>query len=136
MARGMHPNSLANLKKGKPIQEQPNSKQGRTPRPSSIIKAMPKDAQEKVYSVLWTALTMSNVKEAQQYVEEQAKELPECGMVLQVCIRSLLGKQGFVTLMDICDRLFGKPRQTVEMDGSMHITPPAVIIEGGDDDDD
>lgn len=135
MARGMHPNSLANLKKGRPIQEQANANHGRTPLMRNVIKSIPKDAQEKVYNVLWTALTMANVKEAQQYVEQQAAELPECGMVLQVCIRALLGKQGFLALMDICDRLFGKPRQTVEMGGSMNITPPAVIIEGGDEDD-
>ena len=136
MARGMHPNSLANLKKGRPIQEQANSRIGRTPRPSNVIKAMPRDAQEKVYSVLWTALTMSNVKEAQKYVEQQAAELPECGMVLQVCLRALLGKQGMLALMDICDRLFGKPRQTVEMDGGLNITPPPIIIEGEEDDGD
>ena len=135
MARGMHPNSLANLKKGRPIQEQENANHGRTPLAKNIIKTMPKDAQEKVYAVLWTALTMSNVKEAQQYVEEQAKELPECGMVLQVCIRSLLGKQGFGTLMDICDRLFGRPRQTTEIDGTFNVIPPPIIIEGGEDDD-
>lgn len=135
MARGVHPNSLANLKKGRPIREQANCNNGRTPLAKNIIKTIPKDAQEKVYSVLWTALTMSNVKEAQQYVEEQAKELPECGMVLQVCIRSLLSKQGFMTLMDICDRLFGKPRQTTEIDGTFNVIPPPIIIEGGDDDD-
>lgn len=136
MARGMHPNSLANLKKGRPIQEQPNSRQGRTPRPSNVIKTIPRDAQEKVYHVLWTALTMPNVKEAQKYVEQQAAELPECGLILQICLRSLLSKSGFDALMDICDRLFGKPRQTVEMDGGLNITPPPIIIEGEEDDDD
>ena len=135
MARGIHPNSLANIKKGRPIQEQPNPKNPRTPLVKNVIKTIPRDAQEKVYHVLWTALTMANVKEAQQYVEQQAAELPECGLVLQICLRSLLSKNGFDSLMDICDRLFGKPRQTVEMGGGLHITPPAVIIEGGEDDD-
>ena len=55
MARGMHPNSLANLKKGRPIQEQPNSRNGRTPMVKNVIKTIPRDAQEKVYHVLWTA---------------------------------------------------------------------------------
>jgi hypothetical protein len=136
MARGIHPNSLANLKKGKTIQEQPNANHGRYPLMQNAIKTIPQDAQEKVYSVLWTALTMSNVKEAQKYIEEQAAELPECGMILQICLRALLSKSGFITLMDICDRLFGKPKQSMHMEGGINLTPPAVIIEGGDEDDD
>lgn len=107
---------------------------GRTPLPVNAIKALPKDAREKVYGVLWTAISMNNVKEAQSYIEDQAKELPECGFVLQVCLRALLGKNGFTALMDICDRLFGKPKQLTEIEGGLNLTPPAVIIEGEEDD--
>lgn len=94
---------------------------GRPMLPCNAIKGLPKDAQEKVYNVLWSAIAMTNVKEAQAYIEDQAKELPECGMVLQICIRALLGKNGFLALMDICDRLFGKPPQAhkVDMDAKM-----------------
>lgn len=94
---------------------------GRPMLPCNAIKGLPKDAQEKVYNVLWSAIAMTNVKEAQAYIEDQAKELPECGFVLQVCIRALLGKNGFLALMDICDRLFGKPPQAhkVDMDAKM-----------------
>ena len=94
---------------------------GRPQLPVNAIKGLPKDAQEKVYNVLWSAIAMTNVKEAQAYIEDQAKELPECGMVLQICIRALLSKNGFLALMDICDRLFGKPPQAhkVDMDAKM-----------------
>ena len=94
---------------------------GRPMLPCNAIKGLPKDAQEKVYNVLWSAIAMTNVKEAQAYIEDQAKALPECGMVLQICIRALLGKNGFLALMDICDRLFGKPPQAhkVDMDAKM-----------------
>ena len=84
---------------------------GRTPLPSNVIKKLPKDARDQVYSVLWTAISLKNVKEAQSYIEDQAKALPECGVALQVCLRALLSKNGFLALMDICDRLFGKPPQ-------------------------
>lgn len=104
---------------------------GRPMLPCNAIKGLPKDAQEKVYNVLWSAIAMTNVKEAQAYIEDQAKELPECGFVLQVCIRALLGKNGFLALMDICDRLFGKPPQAhkVDMDAKMQ----GVTVNVGND---
>ena len=89
---------------------------GRPMLPCNAIKGLPKDAQEKVYNVLWSAIAMTNVKEAQAYIEDQAKELPECGMVLQICIRALLSKTGFLALMDICDHLFGKPPMAHKVD--------------------
>lgn len=110
-------------------QFQPGNKcGGRTPLPVNAIKALPKDAREKVYGVLWTAISMNNVKEAQSYIEDQAKELPECGFVLQVCLRALLGKNGFLALMDICDRLFGKPPQSHEVDMSATVQGVTVNV--------
>jgi hypothetical protein len=44
-----------------------------------------------------------------------------------------MGNRGWFALMDIYDRLFGKPRQTTEIDGTFNITPPPIIIEGEDD---
>ena len=101
---------------------------GRTPLPVNAIKALPKDAREKVYAVLWTAISLNNVKEAQSYIEDQAKELPECGFVLQVCLRALLSKNGFLALMDICDRLFGKPPQSHEVDMSATVQGVTVNV--------
>jgi hypothetical protein len=56
---------------------------------ANVIKEIPKDAQEKVYSVLWTAISMQNVKEASQYISKEADGMPECGFVLQIAIRAL-----------------------------------------------
>ena len=108
-------------KAGRPFQPGNKAGKGRQPLPVNTIKALPKDARDKVYEVLWTAIAMTNVKEAQAYIEDQAKELPECGFALQVCLRALLGKNGFLALMDICDRLFGKPAMAhkVDMDATV-----------------
>lgn len=111
----MHPNSLANLKKRVNIQDQPNANHGRYPTIANSIKAIPDDAKEKVYAVLWTAISMPNVKEASKYISKEADNLPECGFVLQVALRELQGKNGFRALMDILDRLFGKPKTNAEV---------------------
>lgn len=101
---------------------------GRPMLPSNALKKLPKDARDKVYGVLWTAISMRNVKEAQAYIEDQAKELPECGMVLQVCLRALLSKNGFLALMDICDRLFGKPPQAHKVDMDANVQGVTVNV--------
>jgi hypothetical protein len=44
-----------------------------------------------------------------------------------------MGNKGWYALMDICDRLFGKPRQITEVEGNFNITPPPIIIEGEDE---
>lgn len=79
---------------------------GRPRKLSSVIKDMPKDAQEKIYAVLWTAISMHDAKEAMTYIDGQIADMPECGFVLQVAIKALLGKNGMIALNDILDRLF------------------------------
>lgn len=80
------------------------------------LKNLPPDALEKVYSVLWTAISLPNEKEARRYLEEEAKELPgELGYTLQICIKELNGRNGFAALMQILNRIFGAPRQTSEV---------------------
>lgn len=111
----MHPNSLANLKKRVNIQDQPNANHGRYPTIANSIKSIPDDAKEKVYAILWTAISMPSVKEASKYISKEADNLPECGFVLQVALRELQGKNGFRALMDILDRLFGKPKSSAEV---------------------
>lgn len=91
---------------------------GRPRKLSSVIKGMPKDAQEKIYAVLWTAISMHDAKEAVTYIDGQITDMPECGFVLQVAIKALLGKNGMIALNDILDRLFGKPRMTTEIRGA------------------
>lgn len=124
MARNMHPNSLANLKN---IKDQPNAHHGRYPTIANSIKAIPEDAQKKVYAVLWTAISMPNVKEASKYISKEADNLPECGFVLQIALRELQGKNGFKALMDILDRLFGKPKSSADV--SLNGSVQGIIVK-------
>jgi hypothetical protein len=129
MARNMHPNSLANLKN---IKDQPNAHHGRYPTIANSIKAIPEDAQKKVYAVLWTAISMPNVKEASKYISKEADNLPECGFVLQVALRELQGKNGFRALMDILDRLFGKPKSNAEVSLNGSVQGLTVMVKNPD----
>lgn len=92
---------------------QSGNPKGRPPKLNNAIRAIPKDAQEKIYSVLHYALSLPNVKEAQEYFER--KDLGEYGYVLQIALRALAGKNGWLAVCDILDRLFGKPRQTTDV---------------------
>ena len=128
----MHPNSLANLKKGVNINEQPNAHQGRTPSLDKVIQSIPEDAQKKVYAVLWMAISMPNVKEASCYISKEADNLPECGFVLQIALRELQGKNGFKALMDILDRLFGKPKTNAEITLDGKVQGITVTVDNSD----
>jgi hypothetical protein len=103
---------------------------GRTPLLCNMLKNVPQDAREKVHDALWTAISQPDVKSAQAYLQKAAEELPECGFVLQLAVKTLMGNKGWFALMDICDRLFGKPRQIAEIEGNFNLTPPPIIIEG------
>jgi hypothetical protein len=104
--------------------------QGRPPLLCNVMKNLPQDAREKVHDALWTAISHPDVKSAQAYLQKAAEELPECGFVLQLAVKTLMGSKGWFALMDICDRLFGKPRQIAEIEGNFNLTPPPIIIEG------
>ena len=106
---------------------------GRPPLLHNALKNIPADAREKVYDALWTAISQPDVKSASAYLQKTAEELPECGFVLQLAVKSLAGNKGWWALMDICDRLFGKPRQITEVEGNFNIAPPPIIIEGEED---
>ena len=108
---------------------------GRQPFLCNVLKSMPAEAQEMAMSALWTAISQKDVRSAKEYLEKTAEELPECGFALQIAVKALMGNQGWYALMDIYDRLFGKPRQTTEIDGTFNLTPPPIIIEKGEDDD-
>ena len=125
-----------NLKPCKPGEtHNPN---GRPPRLSRVLKSIPPDAQERIYAVLFTALTFKNVKEATSYIQEQAATDMKYGFVLQIAVKTLAGKNGWQALMDIMDRIFGRPRQAAEIihSGGIALTintdqETKELIEGG-----
>lgn len=85
---------------------------GSLPKMKTAWKAIPKDAQRKLYGVLYHAISLGSVDAAKKYLEEtNAAEPGQYGIVLEVAIKSLGGQYGWQALCDIYDRLFGKPRQ-------------------------
>ena len=125
-----------NLKPCKPGEtHNPN---GRPPRLSRVIRSMPKDAQEKIYTILYTALTFKNVQEATAYIRSQDTTDFKYGFVLQLAVKALAGKNGWSAFNDILDRLFGKPRISAEVAHTGGITlniqtdqETKEMIEGG-----
>lgn len=111
---------------------------GRPRKLSRVLKSIPPDAQERIYAVLFTALTFKNVKEATSYIQEQAATDMKYGFVLQIAVKTLAGKNGWQALMDIMDRIFGRPRQAAEIihSGGIALTintdqETKELIEGG-----
>lgn len=137
MARKQSEKQLANLKPCKPGEtKNPN---GRPKKMVNVIKGLPKDMQEKVYGVLAFALTLPDETTAKAYLNEQSGELGKYGWVLQIAIKQLCKDGwGWNALMDILDRLYGKPRISAEVAHSGGITlniqtdqETKEMIEGG-----
>ena len=114
MKKKMTEKQLANLKPCKPGEtHNPN---GKPKRLATAIKGLPKDMQEKVYGVLAFALTLPDEKTAKEYLQTQEGELGTYGFVLQIAIKQLTKDGwGFSAMMDIMDRLYGKPRISAEV---------------------
>ena len=128
---------LANLKPCKPGEtHNPN---GKPKRLATAIKGLPKDMQEKVYGVLAFALTLPDERSAKAYLDQQSGELGKYGFVLQIAIRQLCKDGwGWNAMMDILDRLYGKPRISAEVAHTGGITlniqtdqETKEMIEGG-----
>ena len=139
MAKGnknpkLHPENLKPCKPGET--HNPN---GRPKKLLNAIKKLPKDMQEKVYGVLGFALTLPDETAAKAYLERQRGELGEFGFVLQIAIRQLCKDGwGWGAMMDILDRLYGKPRISAEVAHTGGITlniqtdqETKELIEGG-----
>jgi hypothetical protein len=128
---------LANLKPCKPGET--HNPAGKPKKLVNVIKDLPKDTQEKVYGILGYALTLPDIQSAKAYLLEQAGELGKYGFVFQIAIRQLTHPtMGWSALMDIMDRLYGKPRISAEVQhtgqiGLQIITDSETkeIIEGG-----
>lgn len=128
---------MANLRPCKPGEtHNPN---GRPRKLVSAIKSIPKDMQEKVYAVLAYALTLPDMASAKKYLQCQEGELGKYGFVLQIAVKQLCKEGwGWNALMDIMDRLYGKPRISAEVAHTGGITLNIVTdqetkdaIEGG-----
>lgn len=104
---------------------------GRPQKFVNTIKAIPKEAQGEIYAVLHYALSLTSEKEAKAYLNEQAKG-KRYGFVLEVAIKGLTGPQAWAVLSDILDRLFGKPRVSVDSIVSLNdaeSSRPEIVIE-------
>jgi len=112
---------------------------GRPKRLINVIKSLPKDIQVKVFEVLGYCLTLPDETAAKKYLECQEGELGKYGFVMQIAIKQLLKEGwGFGAMMDILDRLYGKPRITADVAHTGGISVTIVtdeetkeLIEGG-----
>lgn len=94
------------------------------------MKRVPRNMQSKVMEVLWTAISMPTSQQAAEFLKDKETELPECGFMFQVIIKGLQSKQGHFFLMDILDRLIGKPKQIQEFTGGINVTGKPIIMFG------
>lgn len=108
---------MANEQNLKPCRKgETHNPNGRPKKLVNVIKKIPRDMQEKVYSVLAFALTLPDDQSAKKYLESQQGELGQYGFVLQIAIKQLLKDGwGWSALMDIMDRLYGKPKMSADI---------------------
>lgn len=131
MARKMHPNSLANLKKGKPIQEQQNAFHGRHKTTFNLAKDMDFSAEDVMR--LWKRLQRTPSSELRMKMLDDNAEPIE-----QTIASGILKDREDGTMRNFSqfmDRLAGRPRQVSEIEGNLNLTPPPIIIEGEEEDD-
>lgn len=129
MARKMHPNSLANLQKGRNIQEQPNKNHGRYKSTFTIANEMDFNADDVMR--LWKRLQRTPISQLRLLLMDEDAE-----PIAQIIAAGILKdrEDGTMrTFAQFMDRLAGKPRQVAEIDGNFNITPPPIIIEGEDE---
>lgn len=130
MARKMHPNSLANLKKGKPIQEQQNAFHGRYKKTFTLAAEMDFAAEDVMR--LWKRLQRTPSSELRLMMMDDNAE-----PIAQTIASGILKDREDGTMRNFnqfMDRLAGKPRQVAEIDGNFNLTPPPIIIEAGEED--
>lgn len=103
-----------------------------------LIKELPVEAQTEILGILHYAISLSDLHEARAYLERQSgedSELGQYGFIFQIAIKSLLGNNGWATLNDILDRLFGKPRIQAEFQNQSHgliIVMPDSAFKAGE----
>lgn len=108
-------------------------KNRRKPNIVNQIKKIPDDAQQKIYEILHEALSMKNFKDAEKYLQKESVNC-EYGFILQLAVRSLGGKNGWQVFNSIMDRLYGKPKETHELNGDgLQIVLPKISAEDIDE---
>lgn len=117
MWRVLEGKDMANEQNLKPCRKgETHNPNGRPKKLVNVIKKIPKDMQEKIYGVLAFALTLPDERSAKKYLESQQGELGQYGFVLQIAIKQLLKEGwGWSALMDIMDRLYGKPKMSADI---------------------
>ena len=101
---------------------------GRPKTLAKAIKDMPEEAQTQIYGVLHHAISLRNIAEAKAYIDQavEDKDLGRYGVVFQLALKSLTGPAGWLTLNDILDRLFGKPR--LQLEAKAHESRTFIVI--------
>lgn len=118
-----------NLKPCKPGEtHNPN---GRPKRLSNVIESIPQDAKERVYEILFKALSFNNTADAMRYIESQDTTDFKYGFVLQLAVKTLTGKNSWQAVNDILDRLFGKATQSAKIEAKGEM--PIVIVRTDDE---
>lgn len=131
MARKMHPNSLANLTKKGNIQQQKNANHGRYKSTFTLAKEMDFSADDVMK--LWKNLQRLPVSKLREILLDVDAE-PIVQTIASGILKDI--EDGTMrTFSQFMDRVAGKPRQTMEMEGSINLSPPAIIIEGEDEED-
>lgn len=115
-------------------ENQPEKNNGRPQKLSRQLKNIPKDAQQRMYSILYEATTFGNKADALEFLKAE-KDKGEYGFILELAIASLAGRNGWQVLMDIMDRLFGKPKQVTENYNDNTERNKAVIVFSKEEDD-
>lgn len=122
---------MANEKNLKPCKKgETHNPNGRPRKLINVIKDLPKDMQEKVMGIIAYALTLNDEREAKKYLEAQAGELGQFGFLMQIAVKRLTSPYGWDAVMDIFDRLYGKPRQQAEV---THKAEGLTIVVNSDD---
>lgn len=110
------------------------TKRGGPVKLSSQIAAIPADAQKRMYAILYKATTFNSREEAISFLKDE-KDKGEYGFILELAINALGGRNGWQVLMDIMDRLFGKPKQVTENynDNTERNSATVVFVKEEDD---